>query len=843
MTQRPDQLTFTQKLQLHWNGLLSSVLHLWVKAQVLPDEDGQTGVPPGPPVCYVLADYSRASLLILDKACIDLGIDRPLLPISTLEAHYPRAYACLRRMRGLFVQRPDPRRSSEMLARLVEFCDQHPGVDIQLVPVTVLVGRAPDKVDGFAKVLFSESWEVIGRFRRFMSTIMNGRDTVVQFSKPISLLELSNEGLGAPRSVRKVSRLLRTHFRLVKSAMIGPDLSHRRTMIDSVLQAPAVQDAIKDKAGREGISEQEAGELALEYALEITANYSYGFVRIAYFLLNWFLQKVYGETRVYHFERFKREALDHTIIYVPCHRSHADYILISFLLYVRGLAVPHIAAGVNLNLPVVGSLLRKGGAFYLRRTFRSQKLYSAVFSEYVSHILAQGMPIEYFIEGTRSRTGRLLPPKGGMLAMTIRAYLRQPVKPVMFQPVYIGYEKLLEGSSYTHELSGKAKEKESLGDLLKVHKLLKQNHGEAHVSFGQPVFLDDLLTEFDADWRDKGEPDDKPSWMTPMVNTLGDRIMRSINASADVNPVNLLATILLSTPRHSMGEIALRDQVTLYQALLRDAPLGAQITITERDPIEVVGHGFDLGLLTRVEHQLGDIIRLVPEQAVGMTYFRNNTAHLFALPSLIACCFLRQRSITRAHLQRIVTDIYPFLRAELYLPWPEEQAVEILNEYLDVMARMGLLSFSESRRSVLRAEGGTREAGQVNLLARSLLTTLERYYITLAVLAKNGSGSLNRLQLERLCILTAQRISLLQEFDAPEFYDRSLFRQFIQELRRREVLVGNEHDRLEFDERLARMSNDARLFLEKGIRHGIIEVAPQALSEAQTEPDAATEAQ
>lgn len=834
MSQSLDQLSLTQKLKLQWFGMLRTVLDLWVKAQIIPDEDGNNGIPAGTAVCYVMGDYALSSALILEQSCIDLKIDRPLRPMSTLEGTASRSFAALRRRRGLFIRHTDPRRNSDMLASLIALVDENPDMEIQLVPVTVLVGRAPDKVDGFAKVMFSESWEVMGRFRRLMSTIINGRDTVIQFGKPISLRSLMAEGLGPGRSLRKVSRLLRIQFRQVRAAVIGPDLSHRRTMIDSVLQSDDVQKAIQEKATRDKISVDQARDQAQEYALEITANYSYAFVRIAYFILNWFLQKVYGETRVYHFDRFKREALDHEVIYVPCHRSHADYILISFLLYVRGLAVPHIAAGVNLNLPVVGSLLRKGGAFYLRRTFRSQKLYSAVFSEYVSHILAQGMPIEYFIEGTRSRTGRLLPPKGGMLAMTIRAYLSSPVRPVMFQPVYIGYEKLLEGSSYTHELSGKAKQKESLGDLLKVHKLLKKNHGEAHVSFGKAVFLDDLLTEFEPDWREKGMPAEKPSWMTPMVNQLGDRVMRAINASADVNPVNLLATVLLSTPRHAMGEQALREQIALYQSLLAQAPLGGEITVTERDPQEIISHGFNLGLLDRVEHQLGDIIRLVPEQAVGMTYFRNNTAHLFALPSLIGCCFLRQRITSRQHLQRIVTDIYPFLRAEFYMPWHEDEIVQVLEQYLDIMARLGVLSFSENRQNLLRAAGGSREAGQISLMARSLLTTLERYYITLAVLAKNGSGTLNRQQLERLCILTAQRISLLQEFEAPEFYDRSLFRQFIQELRRRQVLIGNEHDRLEFGERLDRMSDDSRLFLEKGIRHGIIEVAPQALAETTT---------
>lgn len=829
MPQSLEHLGFTDRLKLRGTLMLRGILHWWVKAQVLPDDEGQTGIPPGPPVCYVIADYALSSVLILDRVCEQQGIDRPLFPVQGLEREQPRAYAALRRLQGLVIRRPIPRRGSETLAQLVNWCYENPDVDVQLVPVTVLVGRAPDKSEGFAKILFSEDWRLGGRFRRFLSTLVNGRDTVVQFSRPISLRRLADEGAGAARDLRKVSRILRTHFRRVRSAVIGPDLSHRRTLVENVVHAPAVRDAITDKALRDGISEDKAADIAREYAMEVAANYSYTFVRVMFFVLNWFLRKVYGDTRVYHFERFKREAHGHEIIYVPCHRSHADYILISFLLYVRGFAVPHIAAGVNLNLPVVGRFLRMGGAFFLRRSFRSQKLYSAVFSEYVSHILALGTPIEYFIEGTRSRTGRLLPPKGGMLAMTLRGYLRSPVRPVMFQPVYIGYEKLLDGAGYSKELAGASKKKETLWDLIGSWRILRRQHGEAHVSFGQPIFLDDLLDAENPDWREAGEPGEKPAWMTPFINRLGDQVMRAINATADVNPINLVATVLLATPRHALGEQALRDQVDLYRALLADAPLGADITITDKDGIQGVARAFELGYLERVEHPLGDIVRVETEQAVNLTYYRNNTAHLFAIPSLIACCFLRQRGIATEQLTRVARIVYPYLRAELFLPWTESEFPAALSRYIDAMEAHGMLHRTDDGERLRRAEGGSIEASQLILLARSLLTTVERYFIAIAVLVKNGSGTLNRQELERLCIMTAQRISLLQEFEAPEFYDKGLFRQFIGELRRRNILRVNEQDRLEFGDTLARMSADARLFLEKGIRHGIIQAAPQAV--------------
>ena len=266
-----------------------------------------------------------------------------------------------------------------------------------------------------------------------------------------------------------------------------------------------------------------------------------------------------------HFEGLHHNVLGHEVIYVPCHRSHLDYVLLSYLIHEQGSVPPHIAAGVNLNLPVIGSVLRRGGAFYLRRTFQSHKLYAAVFNEYLSTIQSQGVSLEYFIEGTRSRTGRLLPPKSGMLAMSVKSYLNAPVRPIMFQPVYIGYEQLAEGNSYTTELSGKTKRSERLSDLIKIFGVMRHNYGMAHVSLGEPIFLDDLLERHDLQWR-KTSAGEKaaPGWLNHLVNDLGQTIMRHINASADVNPINLLALVMLGTPRHALGEAQLARQIALY---------------------------------------------------------------------------------------------------------------------------------------------------------------------------------------------------------------------------------------------------------------------------------------
>lgn len=809
--------------------MLRAILHIWVRSKVLPEPLTDVGLADDVPVCYIMDTYSLSSLLILDKACEKYSLSRPLFPLENGDRVGNRSWAALRRLKGLLLRRYTNRRSSDMLKMLTRYAKDHPDFEAQLVPVTVLIGRAPDKEESITKIMFSESWEIGGRLRRLFSTLINGRNTFVYYGKPFSLREMVDEKASAGKAVRKISRLARTQIRKTREAAIGPDLSHRRTLLNKVLDSDRVQTAIAVKAKKGKISPEKARALAEKSVREIAANYSYSAVKIGSVVLTWFWNKLYKGVELNHFKAFEEMAPGKEIIYVPCHRSHIDYLMMSYLLYHHGHVPPHIAAGVNLNMPGVGQFLRRGGAFFMRRSFRSNPLYAAIFDEYLTLILSQGVSIEYFIEGTRSRTGRLLPPKAGMLQMTVRAYMRVPTKPIIFQPVYIGYEQLVEGSSYISELGGKEKKSESLKDFLGLFKVLRKNYGQAHVNFGEPILLDDMLEKVAPDWRNQ-DPEEKPRWLSPMVDELANSIMTNINRTADVNPINLLAICLLASAKHTLAEDQLEELLDLYLNTLKGAPLSSRVTITDLSPGEIIGYGIELGVIEKREHTLGDIIAISENAGVLLTYFRNNVSHLFALPSFIASCFQIQSEIPRSRLQSLFHSLYPYMRSELFLPWERAEADKALLENVEVLKSLKLIA---GRRTLKRASGGSETAASLNLMGRGMLQTFQRYFITIAVLVKNGSGVLSRLELEKLCTLTAQRISMLHEFDAPEFYDKTLFRQFINNLTKASVLRRNEDGKLIFDEVLESVTNDAKLLMTKELRHGIIQIASEKITKAE----------
>src|SRR5579863_5848024 len=533
------------------NWLLRRLLALWVRFKVRGDEAVATVRGRDNAVCYVLESRSVTDLAVLQDACVRLKLPRPRrrLPAAGSEL---RSFFFLSQPRGFWGERLD-RRPPAQLQQMIAALARDPQLDLELVPVAVYWGRAPQKEGSWFRLLFVEDWALTTRARKFMQVLFNGRNTLIEFDEPISLRRLLGDEAGAAMRGRRVVRTLRHRYAKHRAARIGPDLSHRRTILNRVLRTRAVRAAVAQEMREKNLTRRQALLKARQFAAEIAANYSHAFVRFMEAALGRLWNRLYDGVVFGHVETLEQTAEGNEIIYVPCHRSHMDYLLLSYAIYVHGYAIPHIAAGINLNLPVIGRFLRKGGAFFIRRSFRGSAIYTVVFINYLAAIMARGHSIEYFIEGGRSRTGRLLQPKTGMLSMTVRSFLRDPVRPVVFVPVYFGYERVVEGSTYIGELSGKPKEKESVAGLIRTLRKLRERFGKVHVNLGEPIPLAGLLDQHEPNWRaQKFEDDTRVPWVNKAVDALAGRIMCNINAAAAVTPINLLAIILLAMPRQAL---------------------------------------------------------------------------------------------------------------------------------------------------------------------------------------------------------------------------------------------------------------------------------------------------
>jgi glycerol-3-phosphate O-acyltransferase len=372
-------------------------------------------------------------------------------------------------------------------------------------------------------------------------------------------------------------------------------------------------------------------------------------------------------------------------------------------------------------------------------------------------------------------------------------------------------------------LSGKPKEKESVFGMLRAIPALRQRYGKVHVSFGAPIRLDEALNRH-APERSLPEKEDRPTWLPAAVDDIAARIMTNINSAACVAPMNLIALALLATPKQSMLESDLARQVELYASLLRQSPYSPLVWVSGADGASAVRHGERMGVIQRVKHPLGDIVRMTEENSVLLTYFRNNVLHLLALPSLIACCFLNNRTMRTEDIQRLMWRIYPYVRDELFLRWTEAEIGGAVLEALDDLANHGLLESIEGGAQWRRPSTGSTEAVQLSMLAHVTVQIIERYYLVIAVLLKSGSGRMGQDALETQCQLMAQRMSMIYELNSPEFFDRALFKNFIDLLRARNVLGVNAEGRLTYTDMLPAVADDAQLVLHEQIRNSVLQV-------------------
>ncbi len=775
------------------------------------------------PTFYVLDEYSRANSMLLQNQADKQGLPSPLQAVSMGEVDESSALIFLKHRRA------KERQLSPRLVRLIEACLANPEMEVRLVPVTILWGRAPDKEESLFKLLMADEWRAPSIGKQLFNIGVMGRDTFVQFYEGKRLQYLIADAKAQLKSdditliATHIQDRLKGYLNRQRASILGPDLSDKHTITNNILTSTSVQDAITAKAAQSGKSIAQIKKEAQEYVNEIASDYSYSVVRVFDRFLTYLWTQLYDGVKVRHFDRVRALAPDYQIIYVPCHRSHMDYLLLSYVIYMQGLRVPHIAAGANLNIPVLGEVLRSGGAFFMRRSFKDNPLYGTVFKEYFHNLMQRNSPIEYYIEGGRSRSGRLLPPKLGMLAMTVNSYLRQPAKPVVFIPTYISYERIMEGATYVGELKGKPKESENLLGLLKTARKIERIFGVVNLSFGEPLYLQNFIEKFDVDTSlaHQSLMTDTPSEdmlantkkVNAMIQNIGVKIMQHINRTAVVNPVSLIALVLLSTPKSALDETHFLTQLALYQRIAQSLPYDEDTYITDMSPQEMLAYGKKLKLITRTPHILGDVIKVAERQAPLLSYFRNNILHIFILPSLLSALVQRNGRIKTEELYEVGELLYPFLQAELFLKYAKRNIKMRLEQALSVLIETGVVE--DLGDGVIASPDGNSEAYQkLIVLASPAQQSLERYFMALTLLAEQGSGELTSEQAVNLCYLVGQRISVLYADDLPDVFDKALFASFFAALVRTEyATIDGATQALVFDERIGQIADYARLVL------------------------------
>ena len=758
-----------------------------------------------PKTIYALPNKSVSELVALDKYTNKQNIASPIESFE--ETNLQRFIRLIPPKFDVGAQKIK-RFLPENLPQILSLEDEK----IILIPVSFYWGMHPDKQKSFFKIVFSQSWAVSGSFKKFFRVLLHGRSLVIKFNRPLTLSELKDKERTVEESSRLVSRYLRAIFRKTKKAAIGPDISHRRTLVRSLSRDKVVREEIKAQSNGDLKKKRRLNKKAFKYANEICSDINYPIVRNLQRGLGWFWNKRYDGIHLRNLDKIKSIADDNSLVYVPCHRSHIDYLALSYILLEKGLMLPHIAAGNNLNLPILGRIGKGGGAFFMRRSFRGNKLYSLIFFQYFRRLLQRGSSIKYFPEGGRSRSGFSLQAKPGLLSMTIRSFASLSNEKVKLIPTYIGYEKIIEGNSYLSELLGKEKKRENFLDLFKTIKDFGNFLGNAYINFGEPIDLKDFLEQEVAlkDYR-INSPLDRPIWLKKATHRLGIEVMKGINKSSVITTSSLFSLGLLTETTQTLDTKIISQRIELFIDLLKRNQNFKDVWLTEDSPEKIITKTEELGLIKSQLIGGERVFRPTRNEAALLSFYQNNISHFFLLYSLVCLSLKYVEELSEEEILRLTNLVYPFLQSDFYLPWTNEQVGKVVVNNLKILIELGLV-VKKDKGLLTKPEKDSKEYRDFLALSNISEPSIKRFYIVMSTLWR---GETDILELQDRCETIADKLQEIEGWLYTEFSDASKFKSFITKLLDDRYIKENTNSKLSASRITKRVQKEFQQFFNQ----------------------------
>jgi glycerol-3-phosphate O-acyltransferase len=637
---------------------------------------------------------------------------------------------------------------------------------ILLLPVSIFWSRAAEKEEKgvLIRALFPDDGSGNG-LQKLITCLLHRGEVNAFFGKTFSLTAPSLEGIendnekileAQYHAVLKVKRLINIEFAKERTAAFGPALYDKDKITQWVLSSGSSVDLIESSENKMKTKRQ-----IVRYVYEIAANYNYVTVRALEKLFDFLWNNVFSGVRVRNFERIERLSKDGQVIWTPSHRSHFDYLLLSYVLLKKGLVTPHIAAGINLNFWPIGYILRLGGAFFIRRSFAGNKLYANTFSEYVNFLLQNSFPIEFFQEGGRSRTGKLLTPKLGMMSICVQSIISRKAENTFFIPVNFGYDKVMEDDTYARELKGTKKQKENALQFLNGVRKIFDNYGSVDVSFGEPLRVADIWQDYYEKLKKESETEEGFEISIPQdfneihnfkehrdpriqgfVHYLSKRINERINCAATASSTALLSCALLANKGASkLCESELKIQLILFYWFANEFGESLQWPIATNTVEPHVqeyllqkihgDHFLELNFahIETLSHQyfkIGEKWKLIErsfistensavtiskngEKEFNLWWYRGTVFHVFAGFSIVA--FYLLSSLTKNETEKISVSMLESKMSLVRSLWQEElywdsktSSKQIVSCVLSLFERLKLLNVEENLVTLINVD-------------------------------------------------------------------------------------------------------------------------------------------
>ena len=561
---------------------------------------------------------------------------------------------------------------------------------IFIVPVLVAYGRRRENEDeSLINILFGQS-EQTGVLRRLITFIRYSNQAYVIPAEPINLSSYIKENKDRLQetTIHDLRGELIGRIEEEKTAVVGPALKSKEELIGMVLSDETMKKFITDSAAKSKKDREVVEREARRYLYEIASDYKETFVGIWIKVLTWVWNTVYDGLVIDQegMAKLRNVSKKMPFVIIPCHRSHIDYLLLSYVFFKSNIQMPFIAAGSNLSFFPMGYIFRKSGAFFLRRTFKGNNLYAEVLSKYIAILLQEGLPLEFFIEGGRSRTGKMVIPKYGLLSMIIQAYQDKYCDNFAAIPVYIGYDRVIEEKSYLDELSGSPKAKENAAQIIKSGNILRKRYGQVYINVGEPMIMKSYLKSQEKQ-IEQMTLDERQS----LYRKIGYEIELEINKVSVVTPFSLVASGLLSHDRRGISHDELTEILNEFYEYLstRKVKFAATFAHRERAITDALNIFVQSEIISRTEaeeeEEMQEVVySLDDKKRLSLEYYKNTILHFFVPLSFVATSMFESREDV-VPLSRIMGD-YKFLKRLLWNEFIFDERKDDLEEVNEVLA-------------------------------------------------------------------------------------------------------------------------------------------------------------
>ncbi len=468
----------------------------------------------------------------------------------------------------------------------------------------------------------------------------------------------SHRSDGQERVARVVRRSILIYLYREEKVVEGPTLRSQQRLLREILADEGVRAAMVERASRKRGSMEKAERDVEKFLREVAARQSSTLLAILAALVGYILRRMFNTIETDGLPEVAEYAKRYPLVLVPNHRSYFDFLIISVLFYQNYLVPPHIAARDNMRFGPFGLIFRMAGAYYLRRSF-DDPLYKQVFRAYIGYLVREGFTQEFFIEGGRSRTGKTLAPRLGMLTWNIDAFLESARRDLFFVPVAISYERLVEERGMVDELEGGEKTEESTLALLRAGKYLRSRFGTVHVNFGKPISLTEAMGERRAELEAvvhgdvvKLLPEDVRGDASAVesleaqiqqrkhefIQDLGYRLVERINWSMVANATSVVATVLLGFPHRGLlrKDLVARAKQVVGLLSAQGVHMTSALSADRADFSESIAFMLRADLIKSVEDARGELIFYPESRRRALDLYRNAIVHFLATPSQIA---------------------------------------------------------------------------------------------------------------------------------------------------------------------------------------------------------------